>query len=111
MISVPVEEVQSQEAYLDAGPYTDTSTFYIAAAWDEDDVYSSRVPPRFTVGVGLENITTATPPGAASVVTYRNAPLSSSTFYSIYVRYDLENEDDDAAVAGVSTSPGVLALT
>lgn len=91
-----MEEVGDQSTYLDVGPYSNNnpSTAYIAAAWDEDDIYSNRVPAVFTVGKGGEDVNTvATPPGASGPVTYRNVPLSAATSYSIYVRYDIENEN------------------
>jgi hypothetical protein len=93
VIPLPPEEVQDHSAYTDAEPYTSTSTYYAAAAWDESAIYSDQVPPVFTVGKGDSDTTVATPPGAAAPLTYINVPLSSGTAYSIFVEYDIANEN------------------
>lgn len=81
--------VQDQKAYNDAGIYTDTASYYIAAAWDE--TASSQIMNSFVVGNG--NIYVARTPGSPDKITYTNVALKSNQEYSIFVRYDIENED------------------
>lgn len=84
--------------YNDARPYSSigNSAAYITAAWDQEGIYSGIVPAVFTVGQGETSTTVAMTPGTSLQVTYRNVPLKSGTLYSVFVRYDIENEDPGA---------------
>ena len=73
--------------YNDAQSYSDEDSSYITAAWDEEDVYTGRVPRRITVGDG----TTYMVDVFGEQIIY-NAPLKSNTEYSIFTRYDIANE-------------------
>ena len=85
--------LDDKSQYNDAGAFVNNANpplqYYITAAWDSDSL--NRIPNLFTVGEG--DSFTATPPGERDVVDYENVPLRSNTEYSIFVRYDIENED------------------
>ena len=80
-----------KEAYKDAEFYTESASYYIAAAWDETAIYSGQVMSPFVVGNG--NIYVAQTPGKPDKTSYVNIALKSNQDYSIFVRYDIENED------------------
>ena len=72
----------NQAVYNDAGPYTPDASYYIAAAWAGENI--SSVPDSYTVGDGSTTV--------ANTMVYRNAELSSSTRYGIFVRIDIESD-------------------
>ena len=80
-----------KEAYNDAEFYTETASYYIAATWDETAIYSGQVMNPFVVGNG--NIYVTQTPGKSDKISYVNIALISNQDYSIFVRYDIENED------------------
>ena len=83
------------EEYDDTGRHTDGALAYITAAWDEDIVYGTGVPGVVTVGDQV--VYTAVVDGMATE--YFNAPLKSDTQYTIFVRYDIENDADPNVVS------------
>ena len=86
--------LEDKTSYNEAGPYTGGSTFYITAAWGEEDIYNGAVPPLLTVGD--RSVFTVTTP---TNVNYVNQPLKSDTKYSIFTRYDIMNDADDSMVS------------
>ena len=76
--------MEDKTSYNDAGPYTGGSTFYITAAWGEEDIYNNAVPRLLTVGD--RSVFTVIN------VNYVNQPLKSDTKYSIFTRYDIMND-------------------
>ena len=69
--------------YDDARPFSSNISYYIAAAWGEQEVYAGRVPSRLRVGDGSTY--------SVGSVEYRNVPLNSNTQYSIFTRYDIHS--------------------
>ncbi len=82
--------------YDDAQPFTEGGPpFYITAAWDEEDIYSGRVPATLLVGDnGFFLVRTG-----STETEYKNAPLKPGTLYSILTRYDIENDANPARVS------------
>ena len=70
--------------YDDAPAYTKGVDYYITAAWGEDGIYGGDVPS--SIEVGNED------PYSVGGVTYVNQPLDSGTEYTIFTRYDIEND-------------------
>ena len=86
VVEVLQSEVQDQSAYDSAGPYTLEALFYITAGWGKQDIQNGRVPSAFLIGSGLTTV--------VDNIRYLNAPLKSGTAYSIFVRYDIEADND-----------------
>ena len=72
----------NQAVYDDADPYRRDAPYYITAAWAGENI--SSVPDSYTVGDGSTTV--------ANTMVYRNAELSSSTRYGIFVRIDIESD-------------------
>ena len=91
----------SQSAYDDARAYVPDAPnpYYIAAAWDEQDVIASRVPNSFTVGNSTKDSYVVHVQGRTT--TYINVPLKSDTKYSIFVRYDIYNDGNGIGKVGI----------
>ena len=87
LVAVIVVDEESSPAMPDfnnAQPYSEGASFYITAAWGEEDIYAEQVPPILMVGDDMVF--------AVSNTAYRNVPLRSNTRYSIRTRYDIRNE-------------------
>ena len=88
--------VPSAEPLCDnAPPFTTGTGCYITAAWDEEDIYTGRVPERLVVGDG-QSFQVANEGGTS----YINAPLAPDTAYSVFTRYDIRNEANPTQVSG-----------
>ncbi len=83
-----------QSSFNDAVAYSPGAAYYITAAWDEEDVYSNRVPSEIAVGDG----SVFTPDIFGNEVEYINQPLRSNTRYTIFTLYDIRNEANPTEV-------------
>lgn len=90
MVVVVGQADSNLSVYNTAGPFSDRDPSYITAAWGRDDVYANRVPSR--VAVGDDEIYVVTVGGITTH--YRNVLLRFNTQYSLFTRYDVENEYD-----------------
>ena len=75
--------------YNNAGPHDNSATFYITAAWGENEIYDNQVPPVIIIGDNTQYTTTSS---NSETRTFTNAPLRASTYYSFFTRYDIRNE-------------------
>ena len=87
---VVVEGLTSDPSTYDqAGPYMLGATSYITAAWNEEDVYTGRVPAEIVIGDDIFYVILL----KNTAVGYRNVPLKSGTLYSFFTRYDVQNKN------------------
>ena len=80
---------EDRNVYNDAGVYSRGASYYITGAWDEEGVAAGRVPDMIVVGDGTEYEVDV----SGIRITYINVRLGASTDYTIFTRYDLENDD------------------
>ena len=92
MVDGTIPEGLGLEAYNDASAYSPNAPYYITAAWDAQTVYGAGVPNVITVGNGAVY--------RVGGMAYANVPLRNGRPYTIFTRYDIENDGDLAQVSG-----------
>lgn len=95
IVVVAEESGTDVSTYDQAKPYTEGSSFYITAAWDEVAISAGRVPAEIVIGDDQVYVVLL----GNAAVGYRNVPLQSGTQYSFFTRYDIRNELNEHQVS------------
>jgi hypothetical protein len=81
---------ENMNLYNNAQAYFSGAPYYITAAWDEEDIYTGRVPAGIIIGDGIVYIVDT----SGGPVTYTNVGLVLNTQYNIFTRYDIMSDDN-----------------